>query len=254
MAADLLPDDRLGRILDLLEEHRALRASHLAERLAVSVDTIRRDLDRLAAEGRIERIRGGARVAAPTRPVPPPLHERLAAPDPVRGRLAAAAAARLPRHGLLVLGGGSTMVELAAHLTPAPGLQVLTPNPAAAVAAAAAGRDVELIGGRIERERVVAGGALAAAQIAAARPDVLVLAPCALDAGGLTMHDRDEAELVRVAAGNAREVIAVADAARVGTVAPWPALALDRVDLIVTDAPAAASARLAAAGPQVLRA
>ncbi|MEO1471819.1 MAG: DeoR family transcriptional regulator, partial [Pseudomonadota bacterium] len=51
---------RQRRILVELEGRPSLRVVELAERLAVSAETIRRDLDDLTGQGLLERTYGGA--------------------------------------------------------------------------------------------------------------------------------------------------------------------------------------------------
>ncbi|WP_130177702.1 DeoR/GlpR family DNA-binding transcription regulator [Cryobacterium sp. SO1] len=53
---------RRGELVRYIDIHSVARAEELAEAFAVSPMTIHRDLDLLSREGRIERIRGGARA------------------------------------------------------------------------------------------------------------------------------------------------------------------------------------------------
>ena len=56
----LLPVQRRQRIADFLHQHGAVTLQQLADSLRVSISTLRRDLDALAAEGVVERTHGGA--------------------------------------------------------------------------------------------------------------------------------------------------------------------------------------------------
>jgi ribose transport system substrate-binding protein len=51
--------DRRNRLLALLREHPGLRVPEIAHSLQISEGTVRNDLDALAEEGRLERVRGG---------------------------------------------------------------------------------------------------------------------------------------------------------------------------------------------------
>ena len=61
-----LPENRLQRILSLLQTADALTIRELAENLTVSQMTIHRDLNKLAEDGLILKIHGGAKLASET--------------------------------------------------------------------------------------------------------------------------------------------------------------------------------------------
>lgn len=58
----LTPENRRVELLRYVEEHTTAKVEELAERFAVSAMTVHRDLDVLAREALLERIRGGARA------------------------------------------------------------------------------------------------------------------------------------------------------------------------------------------------
>jgi len=61
----MIPTERRERILALLAERGTVRIDELSRELGVSAMTVHRDLDRLAAEGRVRKVRGGAVLSAP---------------------------------------------------------------------------------------------------------------------------------------------------------------------------------------------
>lgn len=60
MTSAPLAEERLTRILDLLNQHGTLRTTALTELVGVSGATMRRDLDTLAQRGLIRKLHGGA--------------------------------------------------------------------------------------------------------------------------------------------------------------------------------------------------
>jgi DeoR family transcriptional regulator of aga operon len=56
----LLPAQRRQRIVEFLRQHGAVTLAQLEQALDVSISTLRRDLDALAAEGEVDRTHGGA--------------------------------------------------------------------------------------------------------------------------------------------------------------------------------------------------
>jgi len=145
----MLTRQRKQHILSVLQRDGNVVAKSLSEELALSEDTIRRDLRELAAEGLLQRVHGGALPVA-----------RAEADFAGRLQLATAekvaigrAAARLVRPGQVVLiDGGTTAVQMARHLPASLQATVVTHSPSVAVELAGhAGIEVVLIGGRLFR-------------------------------------------------------------------------------------------------------
>src|SRR5258706_460648 len=69
--------------------------------------------------------------------------------------------------------------------------------------------------------------------------DVCMLSACSLPpAVGVTLRDRDEALVVGEMVARSGRVISLTTAAKLGTAGPYPAAELERIDTLVTDAPA----------------
>ncbi|WP_433605913.1 DeoR family transcriptional regulator [Dactylosporangium sp. CA-139114] len=81
--AQMLPSLRRQRILDLLARREYVTVEEIRDATGASTATIHRDLTRLAVNGALVRIRGGA-----TRPPAPRGEERLLAACLTRVRLA----------------------------------------------------------------------------------------------------------------------------------------------------------------------
>ena len=110
----LLPAQRRQRIVEFLRRHGAVTLVQLEQALGVSISTLRRDLDALAAEGEVDRTHGGALLR----------HQGYSAFEPdahAAGELSprekqaigqAAAAALEPRQSV-IFDSGSTVLEAA---------------------------------------------------------------------------------------------------------------------------------------------
>jgi DeoR family ulaG and ulaABCDEF operon transcriptional repressor len=120
-------------IFDLLGRRGFIALRDLEQQLDASPATLRRDLERLAGEGRIQRVRGGARAAdsradgAPTFPglTGAPFHENIAR-NRIQKKAIGRAAAKLCAIGeAVMIDGGSTTLQMCEHLDGL-NLQVLT--------------------------------------------------------------------------------------------------------------------------------
>jgi DeoR family transcriptional regulator, glycerol-3-phosphate regulon repressor len=105
--------DRHSRIVSELRVQPSIRVHELADLLAVSTETIRRDLSELDDRGLINRTYGGA-----MRPMTyePALAERQALMVAERERIAAAAVDLIERDDILMIGGGATTLHFARRL------------------------------------------------------------------------------------------------------------------------------------------
>ena len=60
------PNPRQLKLLTLVQAHGAMTVDHLADQLGVALQTVRRDVQRLADEGLLARFHGGVRVPSST--------------------------------------------------------------------------------------------------------------------------------------------------------------------------------------------
>lgn len=212
-------------------------AAVIAQDLGVSIDTVRRDLDALAAEGAVRRVHGGALPALPS---PPPFAERRETGVQDKRLIARAAAALIPEGQTILLGGGTTVLELARVLAATyRGTVMTTSVDAAAVLAGSPGLDVLLPGGTVHpRARSLTGAATVDA-VRAVRADACVLGACSLHPeGGLTGHEHDEVAVERAMLEGAQRVIVLATPAKLGFTATYAIAPLERVTDLVVAPPA----------------
>jgi DeoR/GlpR family transcriptional regulator of sugar metabolism len=243
--------ERQAAIVARLTGEGRVVSTVLARELGVSIDTIRRDLDELEAAGLLKRVHGGA-----VRPLPgePRFFERMEEDAPGKERIAALAAPLLSDGDVLVLGGGTTMLQLARALRGDLHATVVTASLDVAQALRShSGVAVDVLGGRLDRESQTLTGVAAVEQLRHLRPDVCLMSPCGLDVDdGLTLRAREEAQVVAVMVERARRTIVLAGAAKLGTAGPYVVSAADRVDVLVTDASEERIAPFRALGLQVL--
>lgn len=246
----VLAPTRHDAILDALSEHGTVMTAQLAERLGVSVDTIRRDLFELEDAGQLRRVHGGA-----VRPAPGKRHFVDRAREDAGGKaVVGALAARFVGSGQVVaIGGGTTALALAHRLARELEATVVTTSPDVALALRdRPGVDVIVLGGRLDRTSQTLVGPETIAQINTLRPDTLIVGACSIHPElGLSMRERDEAQVMRALAERARRVVVLATGEKLGTAAPY--VVAERVDVLVSDAPAAALAPYERAGIEVVR-
>ena len=249
----MLTAERRQAILGRLQRDGKLVASELVAELGVSEDTVRRDLRELAAQGRLQRVHGGALPAAPPSGS---FARRLEVAPAAKAALAEAALPLLATAGVVILDGGTTTLELARRLAPEQAVIVVTNSPPVASALAEHPHaEVVVVGGRLLKDAQVTVGAAAVEAVRALRADVCVLGICSLHPElGVTAADYEEAQVKRAMVAAAGEVIALATAEKLRTASPWVVAPLADVDRLVTDGDDDLTEAYAHAGIDVVRA
>jgi DeoR family fructose operon transcriptional repressor len=123
-----LPASRKAAIVAMVADAGQVTVQALADRLGVSVDTIRRDLDHLDGEGLVLRTRGGA--VDPTRMpgLDPGLNSRIQVQPEAKDRIGAIAAGLVNDGDVLIINAGTTALAVARHLRDHRGLTIATNN------------------------------------------------------------------------------------------------------------------------------
>nr|WP_063573182.1 DeoR/GlpR family DNA-binding transcription regulator [Luteibacter rhizovicinus] len=249
----MLTTHRKQAILAALKRDGQVVAKTLSESFGVSEDTLRRDLRELAAEGRLQRVHGGALPASAA--VGDMVQRQDIGTDAKRAIAMRAAAMILPGQ-VVILDGGTTCVQLARCLPPTLAITVVTHSPSVAVELAAHPLvDVLLIGGRLFKHSMVAVGASAVEAMAHIRADVYFMGVTGVHpTAGLSTGDLEEAYVNRALAARAAEVVVLASTEKLGAASPYVIADVDTVSSIVVDsgAPEAIRRQLRARGVDIV--
>ncbi|GLS34273.1 transcriptional regulator, DeoR family [Mesorhizobium albiziae] len=249
----MLTSQRKRLILDVLARDGQVVAKKLSEDLALSEDTIRRDLRELAAEGLLQRVHGGALPASPT---VADLHARRGMAVEAKARLGQAAAGLIEPGQTVIFDGGTSNAEIVRHLPTDLHFTAITHSPAIAMELEHhAHVDVLLIGGKLFRHSMVAVGALAMETISRLRADLFFLGVTGVhEDEGLTTGDMEEAAIKRALIARSAETVVLATNDKLGAVSPYLVAKPNEVATLVLlkDAPVATAARLQQAGATIL--
>lgn len=239
----MLTRQRKDHILAVLRRDGQIIAKQLGMALGLSEDTIRRDLRELAAEGKLQRVHGGA---LPMSPAIGDMTTRGSI-NPDAKRAIGQAAARLVSPGQIVfLDGGTSTEQLARHLPTTLEATVVTHSPSIAVALARhPAIEVVLIGGRLFKHSIVTVGAAALAAIAGVQPDIFFMGATGVHAArGITTADFEESAIKRAILDRSAETVLLASPEKFGAVSPFLIAPLDRLSgIVVEETPPAAFVR-----------
>lgn len=251
----MLTSERKTLLLQVLHRDGRLVAKDFSQQLGVSEDTIRRDLRELAAEGRLQRVHGGA---LPSSPAVVDFGTRERSGLPVKASLGRAAARMIQPGQIVFLDGGTTNVQLARQLPPDLKAVIVTHSPSIAVELAHHPVvEVELVGGRLFKHSIVAVGATSVEAISRIRVDLFFMGATGIHPEtGITTGDREEAAIKRLIAHQAAETIVLATREKLGAASPYQIVPLVEIGMIVTEpgVPSDIKDSMTAAGVTVIEA
>ena len=211
---------RRDLIVNLLSMHGTLSAAELAERLEVSVQTIRTDLRDLDEQGAIRRRHGQASLNRGTENIG--YQPRLAIARDQKGRIGQAVADLIPDTARVALGTGTTVEEVARALVVRENLLVATNNIHAVLALRAApGIAVHLAGGKVRLRDLDLIGAESQDFFGQFSLDIAVFSCGALSPEGEVMdYNPEEIRARRAIAACARRTVLILDSTKIGRPAP----------------------------------
>lgn len=226
----------------------------LAKELAVSTETIRRDLAVLERTGAATRVHGGAVVSPTFSRIEASLAQRTGERPELKRRIASAALRFLPAAGgSILLDGGSTVAHLVDLLALDQRLTALTHS--VSIAHQLLGHesiDLHTIGGRVRSVTGVAVGQSTVEALRSTRVDVAFIGTNGIAADhGLSTADSEEAAVKRALIAAARTTVVLADSSKFGPHEVFSFADLTDVDVIVTDSGISAADRILAENASV---
>jgi DeoR family glycerol-3-phosphate regulon repressor len=247
----MTPNPRQALLLDEVRARGSMSVEALAERLAVTLQTVRRDTKLLADAGLLARFHGGVRVPSSTTENIEYLQRQLLN-EAAKQRIARTVAAAVPAGCSLIINIGTTTEAIARSLLHHRGLRVITNNlNVAAILSSNPDCEVIVAGGIVRsRDRGIVGE-VTVDFIQQFKVDIGLIGISGIEVDG-TLRDYDyrEVKVARAIIEHSREVWVAADHSKFNRPAMVELARFDQVDTLFTDAepPAPFPALLAQAG------
>jgi DeoR/GlpR family transcriptional regulator of sugar metabolism len=230
----MLKKERQTYILQQVNLHNKVLSSSLSVDINVSEDTIRRDLQELAEDGKLLKVHGGALSRSFSQVHIPSNGVYSQALKKNIGQKAIA----LIHNGMFILtGGGTTIVEMARMLPP----QLKATFVSGSIAAILEymdhpNIDVILIGDKVSKSSKITVGSEAIAKIRQIKADICFLGINAIDINrGITDNDWEVVQLKKAMIESSQQVVCLAIAEKINTVQPIQICELDKIDILITE-------------------
>lgn len=234
----MTPNPRQNRLLEEVRTHGSASIEALAAQLEVTLQTVRRDVQRLSEAGLVARFHGGVRLAQSTTENIA-YRQRQALNAEGKARIARAIAKRVPNGCSLLLNIGTTIEAVARELLHHTGLRVITNNLNVAA----------ILSDNTHCEVIVAGGVVRALDrgivgemtiefIRQFKVDIGLIGISGIEPDG-TLRDFDyrEVQVARAIMAHSREVWVAADHSKFNRPAIVQLAPLKDIDMLFTDGP-----------------
>lgn len=232
-SSTLEAEARRAMLLSSLERDGKIQLERAAAELGVSSMTVRRDLDELASEGLLRRVRGGAVSALGPRP----FSERRAVQFRAKTVIADKALALIPASGAIALDASTTAGTIGSKLGDRPGLTVATNSHENFVAVRRSpGIAAVLIGGEAEEKTDSFVGLIACRAAESMLYQRFFASASAVDSThGTSEVSLPESQVKRAFAGAARETVLCIDSSKLGQQSVALGFSLHEIAIMVTD-------------------
>lgn len=231
------PNPRQVALLEEVRARGAVSVERLASRLNVTMQTVRRDVQRLAEAGMLLRFHGG--VSLPRQaPAVSAWRERQALKADAKARIARSVAAAIPDGATLLMGVGTTVEAVARELLNKPGLTVITYNlHVATLLSEHTDCKVHVAGGMLRGRDNALEGESAVQFLKQYKVDIGIISALGIDPDG-TIRDRDQRDrpVIEAVHEQARETWLVADSSKFSQQALAKVTSLDQMDRVFTEA------------------
>lgn len=238
--------ERKSAILERLQADGKVNAAALARDFDVSMETIRRDLDLLEKEGMLKRVHGGA-VKVNFQQGEPPFFQRRNVSLEEKQKVANIAAQLVKDGDTIVMGGGTTVLEMANAIRGVHKVTLLTNSVPTAHALLDSlnqglfqGR-VILLGGELSIEQYSTSGVVCEKMLEMFRVNKAFISPGGISLSGVMEYSLEEASFSSKMIQVAKETIILADHSKIGIEALCKVATLEQMSAVICDQPAPSS-------------
>jgi len=208
----MLPAERHQKIIELIASKGSVQVEELAKVLNVSLMTIRRDLEKLRQDGRIDRCHGGAIMKREV-----PYVQKLSLETEEKHQIALQCLPLIKKGSVIYLDAGTTTYELAKLLCDIPSITVVTNDLEIARLLLASSANVIVCGGVVQKSTGSMIGAFATQMIEHIRMDMAFMGAASIDDQfNVLTPTMDKAVMKQTVCRNSKEKYLVVDESKFG--------------------------------------
>ncbi len=233
----MLKIERQAYILHQVNLHNKILSADITQQINVSDDTIRRDLQELAKDGKIIKVHGGA--------LSPSFHNGRHSKKEVyaytQKTIIARKAVSLIKEGMFVLtGGGTTIIELARALPPSLHATFISGSiPALFEYSNHPNIEVIAIGDKVAKNSKITVGLEAVSKIKELKVDICFLGVNAISLeNGVSDNDWDVVQIKKAMIASTRRLVCLTISEKINSQQPIQVCDSKKIDTLITELPA----------------
>ncbi|WP_242916241.1 DeoR/GlpR family DNA-binding transcription regulator [Pontibacter liquoris] len=229
----MLKEERQSFIIKQINLHNKVLSSDLSTQLNVSEDTIRRDLHELAESGKILKVHGGAL----SKSFHYPFQQSEVYAKDSKKEIARKVLQLIQDDMMVLVGGGTTMIEVARMIPENLKCTFFTVSPLVALELAEHPNiSVILVGGQLSRSSHINIGAQVINQLSEIRVDLCILGTNALSlADGMTDSDWEVVQVKKAMLKAARKTVIMSIAEKLESIQNMKVCNLSAIHYLITD-------------------
>ncbi|MBC7688842.1 MAG: DeoR/GlpR transcriptional regulator [Aquabacterium sp.] len=229
----MLKKERHAYIMHEIDIHNKVLSSDLSMQLAVSEDTVRRDLQELDESGALTKVHGGAL----SKSFHFTLQNNTVYSQPEK-KIIAQKARELIKDGMLILlSGGTTIIELVKSLPPELNATFITVSiPTALELLDHPNGEVIFLGNKLLKNAQMAVGAEVVQRLGEIKCDLCFLGTNSIDVeNGITDLELEVIEVKRAMIKSANKTVSLAISKKLNTTQRMVVCKLEEVDILITE-------------------
>jgi DeoR/GlpR family transcriptional regulator of sugar metabolism len=230
----MLKQERQAYILHQVNLHNQVLSAGLSLDLNVSEDTVRRDLQELADNGKIIKVHGGALSLSFNDFHYPATHVYA---HPQKKLIARKAAALIKNDMFILTTGGTTNIELARNLPQNLKATFISGSlPVALEYTHHPNIEVIMIGDKVSKNSKITVGGEAILKIRQIKTDICFLGVNAIDAEhGITDNDWEVVQVKKAMIESAQRVICLTISEKINSCQPFQVCSVQEIDTLITE-------------------
>ncbi len=229
----MLKEERQAYIIKQINLHNKVLSSDLSTELNVSEDTVRRDLNELAENGKIFKVHGGAL----SKSFHHPFTEKETYAKESKKEIAKKALKLIHDDMVILVGGGTTMIEIARMIPKTLKCTFFTVSPLVALELVEnANLTVILLGGQLSANSHISIGSMVVNQLSDIRVDLCFLGTNGLSVDeGISDSDIEVVQVKKAMIKAAKRTAVVSIAEKLDSLQKMKVCSLNAVYYLITD-------------------
>jgi len=229
----MLKEERQAFIIHQINLHNKVLSSDLSVQLNVSEDTIRRDLNELAENGKVLKVYGGAL----SKSFQFPFQDGNVYAKGAKKEIAKKASTLISNGMTVLVGGGTTLIELARTIPDHLQCTFFTISPLVALELAEKPNlEVISVGGKLSRNTNIVSGAQVANELADLKVDLCLLGTNSLSVeDGVTDSDWEVVQIKRAMIKCSKKVAILRIVEKLNSVQKMKVVPLRDISYLITD-------------------